>query len=625
MKKEEKKIKELLNIFFYYDKKPNDFDTIKNTLLNFKDKFFIKGEFDNSELLLNDIYYYLGMKDEKRGKIEDRQTQNVVISYISLDNAKKLLKSFVIKVSKGIVKNDDHPFFIFLPYDNNANFSIKELFDEVYNVQNNFKDSRKLDSRNIFLENKDTILERIELIYNYYNENNENNEIENDFNNNNNAYDINNTVNIFVVGKRGAGKSTLINRLLGEKRAYAQKNAKTEKTKEYFHKTYPLKLIDSAGFEIGKDSELINVEKFLKTNNLNCENFSKRIHFIFYLFKKDDKFEDKEIEIIKKLYSFNINMFFLITFMIDDEEESSLSEFEDVLKKSFSKDEKEKDTIIKNILDNTFCLDLLNVQYSVVIYNLFEKINEKLKKYKEKNDNIIEYLYNYNYLVKTPDNTYLFVDEKKNILKEEKGEAGETGETEEDKKKIINTINPDEGIIINYEAKDPTAVLELIKMETNDNIFFGEFEKDREKRKNLAYSIVKSYKTPGFWFSTMPIPFLNEYLTRKSKEKMIVEISNIYKFVIKKKLDELDFKENNSKFWVNFVFKIGGFVAGIWNTQRVDKLGEKIIAELDADYAKMNILNVYYDTANQLNKNFEMLKDFPDNFNNSEYWYNINM
>jgi hypothetical protein len=118
---------------------------------------------------------------------------------------------------------------------------------------------------------------------------------------------------------------------------------------------------------------------------------------------------------------------------------------------------------------------------------------------------------------------------------------------------------------------------------------------------------------------------LNEYLTRKSKEKMIVEISNIYKFVIKKKLDELDFKENNSKFWVNFVFKIGGFVAGFWNTQRVDKLGEKIIAELDADYAKMNILNVYYDTANQLNKNFEMLKDFPDNFNNSEYWYNINM
>ena len=625
MKQEEKKIKELLNIFFYYDKKPNDFDTIKNTLLNFKDKFFIKGEFDNSELLLNDIYYYLGIKDEKRGKIEDRQTQNVVISYISLDNAKNLLISFVKKVRKSIVKNDDHPFFIFLPYDNNANFSIKELIDEVYKVQNNFNDSRKLDSRNIFLENKDTILERIELIYNYYNENNENNEIEKDFNNNNNAYDINNTVNIFVVGKRGAGKSTLINRLLGEKRAYAQKNAKTEKTKEYFHKTYPLKLIDSAGFEIGKDSELINVEKFLEANNLNSENISKRIHFIFYLFKKDDKFEDKEIEIIKKLYSFNINMFFLITFMTEDDEESSISEFEDVLKKSFSKDEKEKDTIIKNILDNTFCLDLLNVQYSVVIYNLFEKINEKLKKYKEKNDNIIEYLYNYNYLVKTPDNTYLFVDENKNILKEEKGEAGETGETEEDKKKIINTINPDEGIIINYEAKDPTAVLELIKMETNDNIFFGEFEKDREKRKNLAYSIVKSYKTPGFWFSTMPIPFLNEYLTRKSKEKMIVEISNIYKFVIKKKLDELDFKENNSKFWVNFVFKIGGFVAGIWNTQRVDKLGEKIIAELDADYAKMNILNVYYDTANQLNKNFEMLKDFPDNFNNSEYWYNINM
>ena len=42
MKQEEKKIKELLNIFFYYEKKPNDFDTIKNTLLNLKINFLLE-------------------------------------------------------------------------------------------------------------------------------------------------------------------------------------------------------------------------------------------------------------------------------------------------------------------------------------------------------------------------------------------------------------------------------------------------------------------------------------------------------------------------------------------------------------------------------------------------------
>jgi len=58
-------------------------------------------------------------------------------------------------------------------------------------------------------------------------------------------------MNILVIGKRGCGKSTLINRILGEKKAYAHINAKTPETREYYHKYYPIKLIDSAGFEVG--------------------------------------------------------------------------------------------------------------------------------------------------------------------------------------------------------------------------------------------------------------------------------------------------------------------------------------------------------------------------------------
>ena len=90
-------------------------------------------------------------------------------------------------------------------------------------------------------------------------------------------------------------------------------------------------------------------------------------------------------------------------------------------------------------------------------------------------------------------------------------------------------------------------------------------------------------------------------------------------------MEEIDFKENNKNILVKFVFKIGGFVAGMWNYERVDKLGKRIIDELDADYTKMNILNIYYDKASNLNKNFEILSDFPKKFSNSEFWYNANI
>lgn len=598
--------KKLLNIFFNFDEKPNYFDQIKEVIKNFKDKFIIKGEFNNSTVL-KEINYYLGIKVDDREEIEERETQNVIISYISTNNAKELLRNFITQNKKSIVKNDDHPFFIFFPYENEPNFNIKDIFEDVHKLQSNYKEIKKLDSRNLFLENQDTILDRIEKIYNYFNEKDEI-----DFNDNS-IYDKNNTINIFIVGKRGSGKSTLINRLLGEKKAYAQKNAKTEKTKEYYHKLYPLKFIDSAGFEIGKNTELKDVEEFLKKNNLDYDNIYKKIHFIFFLLSKHVKVEEKEIEIIKKLYSFNIEMFFIITFMEEDEEESSKNEFKESLKSFFNKGKtKEKKEIIEKIIKNTFCLDLLNVQYSYVICNILEAINKKISEYKESNNRIIEYLFNYNYLIKTKDNTYEFIEGNSSLL-------------DENEKIKLKKDNLKEGIITPYESNPPNEVLELIKKEIEHNIFFIDFENDRANRKTLANNIVKSFKTPGFWLSTIPIPFLNEYLSRKSKEKMISEIVRIYEFVIPKRMEEIDFKENNKNILVKFVFKIGGFVAGMWNYERVDKLGKRIIDELDADYTKMNILNIYYDKASNLNKNFEILSDFPEKFKNSEFWYNANI
>ena len=396
-----------LNLFFFgkIEEKKGLIEKIKNEI---KEIAIIKKDFDDRKLLLKEIFYYLGMETggDNNEEINIREIQNVIISIVSHDDAINLLEEFVTSVSNtGIVTNDEQPFFIFLRYDENLDkISVINILNE---FQKNIEKEWKLDSRNIFIEEEGTILNKIKRIYNYYNEkisiidfneidkekerinnkdkiddsnninnnislintneniNNKNNEYinniinkadvinenniinennvvnenniigenniinknnivnENDVinesnvvnKNNNISYDLSNTVNILVVGARGSGKSTLINRILGEKVAFAEKTAKTTKTNFYYHRYYPIKLIDTAGFEIGEKSNINDVNIFLKQNNLIYENLKNKIQFIFYLKNKDNKFEDIELEIIKKFISFNIEILCIFTFM----------------------------------------------------------------------------------------------------------------------------------------------------------------------------------------------------------------------------------------------------------------------------------------------------------------------
>ena len=124
---EKKDNTKLLNLFFYFEKIPDFYDELKEIIQSAKDKVVVKGEFTNLDIL-NEISYYLGIKDKTRGQIKNKESQNVIISYISLNSSKILLKAFVEKFKKGIIKNDDHPYFIFFSYENNANFKKKIRF-----------------------------------------------------------------------------------------------------------------------------------------------------------------------------------------------------------------------------------------------------------------------------------------------------------------------------------------------------------------------------------------------------------------------------------------------------------------------------------------------------------------
>ena len=91
-----------LNIFFFFEKKSDELMEIKEIISSMTDKFIIKGEF-NKPSLLNELSYYFGISDIVRGKINKKETQNLILCYSSFDNSKALLFDFIDKFKEGIV------------------------------------------------------------------------------------------------------------------------------------------------------------------------------------------------------------------------------------------------------------------------------------------------------------------------------------------------------------------------------------------------------------------------------------------------------------------------------------------------------------------------------------------
>ena len=105
-----------INIFFCLNEEQNFITELKEIIAEEKTKINDKGLFNKSEIL-DEISYYLGIEDEKRGEIDMRETENIIILYDTYNNITQLLFDFINKFEKGIVLNDDHPFFIILPYE----------------------------------------------------------------------------------------------------------------------------------------------------------------------------------------------------------------------------------------------------------------------------------------------------------------------------------------------------------------------------------------------------------------------------------------------------------------------------------------------------------------------------
>ena len=63
--------------------------------------------------------------------------------------------------------------------------------------------------------------------------------------------------NILLCGRTGTGKSTFINKIMGEKKSFTLKNISqgTYRNNYYIHRKYPIKIIDVCGFAEGNEGE----------------------------------------------------------------------------------------------------------------------------------------------------------------------------------------------------------------------------------------------------------------------------------------------------------------------------------------------------------------------------------
>ena len=222
--------------------------------------FFLIGKEDNEEKKINN---YINIIEEKEKEYEFRSL------LIFFDDNNNILDSLM----KIINKCYRHQIFVLILTSNDKN----KLFNEIANKINKLTESKRsyFDMNNIFIYNNSQLeisksIISIIKVYTYFNQLGTGfyTKLENlDLKIDDLKEEISNSFhthyfNILLCGRTGAGKSTFINKFLGEKKSFTlkTKSAGTYKNNFYIHKKYPIKIIDVCGFAGGNEAKE-NLEK----------------------------------------------------------------------------------------------------------------------------------------------------------------------------------------------------------------------------------------------------------------------------------------------------------------------------------------------------------------------------
>ena len=125
----------------------------------------------------------------------------------------------------------------------------------------------------------------------------------------NNQFDSSCSINTLFAGNSNTGKSTFINRLLGQKRAFVSDKAKTKIYDVYYHKYIPLKLFDSIGFEVGKTEENKDLKNIIKSNE-SLDKIMEKIHVVYFRLQ-NEKLNTVQLDFINYVIDKNISIFLI--------------------------------------------------------------------------------------------------------------------------------------------------------------------------------------------------------------------------------------------------------------------------------------------------------------------------
>ena len=172
-------------------------------------------------------------------------------------------------------------------------------------------------------------------------------------------------MNVLICGKSGTGKSTFINKILGERKAKEGEGLSvTHKIVRFTHPDYPINFHDTPGFEDEKTVQ--DVIKLLDNYNKILIDARKKIHLIIYIFPYSQRsVYNFEIPILKRLSQYNAEIIFVMNFVTDSLEKSNYKRVHKIF----------EDDLLK-ILGQNFKIKL----FPINLYQQIEEIEDSDKK-----------------------------------------------------------------------------------------------------------------------------------------------------------------------------------------------------------------------------------------------------
>ena len=250
--------------------------------------------------------------------------------------------------------------------------------------------------------------------------------------------------NILLCGRTGTGKSTFINKIMGEKKSFTlkTKSAGTERNNFYIHKHYPIKIIDVCGFAEGKEGkemiERLNLIYNKNSNNIIIDDYindifhfydDKRnnIHLLLYFNVYNDKYDvlPGELPVVYEAKEKKIPIIFIVNkckneiFEDEDEMNDLIDEIKEVRKNT---DFEQNKTYFINCINGNRFSELLSGIYEQYQNSLISNNDlEKLRQINLKNEDFLKIFENSFFFTNIEPQNILLHDSLINSIKDIKG------------------------------------------------------------------------------------------------------------------------------------------------------------------------------------------------------------